>query len=215
MIVERLPLYGAALARLLHELGADVVGRSSTLTAGLRCLASRRPDLVVLDRDSADGDRDVLEAIHAVSAASPTTRIVLVLTRADGLSVRRAQRAGVCGCLLKSDNVDRLRRALKHILRGEAAYSEHVRARRPALRHPNARRPNRRSALANLTIRELQVLPYIARGFTVRETSDLMHLSPKTVEVYKMRLMRKLDIHDRVLLTRFAIREKLIPVWED
>jgi DNA-binding NarL/FixJ family response regulator len=66
-----------------------------------------------------------------------------------------------------------------------------------------------------LTIRELQVLPYIARGFTVRETSDMMHLSPKTVEVHKMRLMRKLDIHDRVLLARFAIREKLIPVWED
>jgi DNA-binding NarL/FixJ family response regulator len=69
--------------------------------------------------------------------------------------------------------------------------------------------------LAQLTARELQLLPYIARGLTVRQTAEIVHLSPKTVDVHKMNIMAKLGIHDRVTLARFAIREGLIPVWED
>jgi DNA-binding NarL/FixJ family response regulator len=59
------------------------------------------------------------------------------------------------------------------------------------------------------------VLPYIARGYTNHQIAEIVHLSPKTVDVHKTHLMAKLGIHDRVTLARFAIREGLIPVWED
>ena len=49
----------------------------------------------------------------------------------------------------------------------------------------------------------------LARGLAKKEIASLMHLSPKTIESHSSRLMGKLDIHDRVELARYAIREGL------
>jgi len=63
---------------------------------------------------------------------------------------------------------------------------------------------------ASLTHREMEVLRYIARGMSKKEIAKTMHLSVKTVENHSASIMSRLDIHDRVELTRFAIREGLI-----
>ncbi len=60
---------------------------------------------------------------------------------------------------------------------------------------------------STLTPREIEVLRYIAGGLAKKEIAGIMHVSIKTVEKHTEHLMRKLDIHDRVELARFAIRE--------
>ena len=62
---------------------------------------------------------------------------------------------------------------------------------------------------STLTDREMQVLRYIARGLAKKEIAEFMHVSVNTVDKHSAHLMRKLDIHDRVALARFAIREGL------
>lgn len=64
--------------------------------------------------------------------------------------------------------------------------------------------------LSTLTSREVEVLRYIARGMSRKEIASLMHLSVRTVECHCTNLMTKLNIHDRVQLARFAIREGLV-----
>ena len=59
----------------------------------------------------------------------------------------------------------------------------------------------------SLTTREVEVLRYIARGMSKKEIAQIMHLSYKTVDSHTVRLMTKLDVHTRVGLARFAIRE--------
>ena len=66
-----------------------------------------------------------------------------------------------------------------------------------------------RSARPGLTAREAEVLRYIARGMSKKELADTMRISIHTVNRHTTNLMTKLDIHDRVELTRFAIREGL------
>ena len=66
--------------------------------------------------------------------------------------------------------------------------------------------PNR-SRASTLSNRELEVLRYLANGMSKKEVAQTMHISVKTVERHCCNLMDKLDIHDRVELTRFAIRE--------
>ena len=56
----------------------------------------------------------------------------------------------------------------------------------------------------------MEVLRYIAAGLSKKEIADKMHLSVKTVQNHADRMMQKIDIHDRVELARFAIREGLI-----
>ncbi len=60
--------------------------------------------------------------------------------------------------------------------------------------------------LKQLTPREVQLLQRIAEGYRLREVAQFMHISLKTADCMRSRVMDKLDIHDRVRLTRFAIR---------
>lgn len=64
--------------------------------------------------------------------------------------------------------------------------------------------------LTLLTSRQLEVLRHLARGDSVKEIARQMHLSQKSVDSHKYRIMSKLGIHDRVELARFAIREGLM-----
>lgn len=77
--------------------------------------------------------------------------------------------------------------------------------------------PNLRQRLAKhdsgvgaLTPQQFRVLRHLAVGLSVKETARAMSLSHKAVDNHKYRLMHKLDIHDRVELARFAIREGLV-----
>ncbi len=214
IIVECLPLFSEALARLLEELGARVVGRTATFVAGLRYLKTVTPDLFILDRD-ATKEVDVTEMIRAVSAYSPTTQIVLLYGESGGLEVRRARRAGACSCLLKTDNVATVQRAFRRVLKKLAVRSAKGGERTAELRPLSGARSDGKPSLARLTERELEVLPYVARGLSIEQTAVTLCIRPKTVDVHRARLMAKLGIHDRATLTRLAIRESLIPVWED
>ena len=62
----------------------------------------------------------------------------------------------------------------------------------------------------NLTPREREVLKLIAEGYTSRDIATLLHRSRKTVEAHRGNLMKKLRVHDRVELVRYAIRKGLI-----
>lgn len=70
--------------------------------------------------------------------------------------------------------------------------------------------PRHRSRLELLTTREKQVLAYLARGMSKKEIANVDGASIKTVEHHCQNIMEKLDLHDRVELTRFAIREGLV-----
>ena len=66
-----------------------------------------------------------------------------------------------------------------------------------------------KTRISTLTNREMQVLRYIASGLAKKEIAEIMHVSVNTVDKHSAHLMSKLDIHDRVELARFAIREGL------
>jgi DNA-binding NarL/FixJ family response regulator len=63
-----------------------------------------------------------------------------------------------------------------------------------------------------LTDREREVLKLLADGFSIKEIAARLGLSVKTVDVHKSNLMRKLDLHDRAALVKYAIQRKLIRV---
>ena len=61
-----------------------------------------------------------------------------------------------------------------------------------------------------LTNRQQEILACLAMGDSVKEVARKLHLAPKSVEGHKHRIMKKLELHDRVLLARYAIRQGLI-----
>lgn len=79
--------------------------------------------------------------------------------------------------------------------------------RRPASAKPSN---SEHELLAGLTVRQREVLVFIAKGFTLKETARLMCLSPKSVDSHMHRIRGRLGIHDRVHLALFAVRTGLI-----
>ncbi len=68
------------------------------------------------------------------------------------------------------------------------------------------------NSLQSLSIRENEILCLVVDGKTSAEIGDYLHLSPKTVESYRSRMMQKLSISDMPELIKFAIRHGLISV---
>ena len=70
--------------------------------------------------------------------------------------------------------------------------------------------PETKSKSSLLSNRELEIIRYLATGLSKKDIATTMHVSVKTVNAHTANLMNKLDIHDRVDLTRFAIREGIV-----
>ena len=74
----------------------------------------------------------------------------------------------------------------------------------------NSKRPQ--TSYDRLSGREREILKLLAEGLTVKEIASRLNLSIKTVDVHKYNLMRKIDVHDRAELIRYAIQKRLIEV---
>ena len=123
--------------------------------------------------------------------------------------VVRAIREGAKGYLTKRSAPERLVEAIYKV-RGGGMYLTESAA--EALAVHTARGAEGRSALDDLSARELQVLRRLAMGQTNREIAEAYNISPKTVDTYRLRLLKKLALRNNADLSRFAIKHGLVQV---
>lgn len=116
---------------------------------------------------------------------------------------------GISGYLVKTDTLDGVIEAIRSAASGKKYFSPEVRSR--FVLNAGGASPDDRhqTLLSKLSSRELEVLRHLARGMSKKEVARTIHLSPHTVDKHASNLMKKLDIHDRVELARFAFREGL------
>ena len=113
------------------------------------------------------------------------------------------------GYVTKSQPEDTVLDAIRNVASGVAYFSPEVQGRIVVDNSgPRFARPVV-SRASTLTQRELEVLRYLARGMSKKEIAQTVHISVNTVNRHTSSLMNKLNIHDRVELARFAIREGL------
>ena len=212
VVAESLPVFREAILRMLsYDLGARAADSVDNVEAALDLITAIRPSLAVVDRDLPG--RAVLEALPLVREQSPETRIMLLAVHLSDTDVVRASDAGVRGYALKSDTVDELRRTMEGVLAGRVVFSRRLRERPVVRRACNSGRACMSGPFKDLTEREIQVLTYVAQGLSVKEIAALLNVCAKTVDGHKANVMDKLNIHDRVLLTHYAIREGLVSPW--
>ncbi len=108
--------------------------------------------------------------------------------------------AGVHGIIFKEDSLDSLCQAIQSVMGGGFHFS-------PAIELPLL---EDKKGTPSLTEREQQALCLIAEGFSTKEMADVLGISVKTAEKYRERMMSKLNLHDAVRLTHYAIRNGLV-----
>ena len=151
---------------------------------------------------------DVAEELVAIGSVA----LVFIAERLHDLQIEAALACKASGMLTGGESKDELLEAISKVAAGGRWYSKAVEQR---LAMTVGHRTGRRRGVTKLTSlskREREVLMFIAEGLSKKEIASDMHLSVKTIENHTAKLMNKLEIHDRVALTRYAICEGLVQV---
>lgn len=198
----------AGLRRLIEESGdMTVVAEAADGREALRAVESAPPDVVVVDL-SMPG-LDGLEVISRLHTAFPSLPLLVLTMHEEAQYVVRAIEAGAMGYLTKQAAPEQLVNAIRKVVGGSRFLTDEA-AEALALRV--ARGASGQSVLDTLSMRELQVLRRLAMGATNREIASMYGISIKTVDTYRFRILKKLDLRNNAELSRFAILNHLVEV---
>lgn len=194
--------------RLANEPEMAVVGMVGDANRAIHEAAKLKPDIVLMDIDMPG--MPCFDAAKIIRKTCPDTQIVFLSAFVHDRYVERALAVEAAGYITKSEHVGSIINAILGVANGGSYFSCEVQDRIVVdAKGTRLARKKQHSRTSTLTLRELEVLSYIATGMSQKEMAQTMHLSDKTVHCHSIKLMTKLDIHDRVELTRFAIREGL------
>lgn len=192
------------LRAVLQASGYRVVGESGDPTLALADLQRLTPALLLLDLHL--GERSGLELLTELQRRRLPTRTIVLSMSAQPRHVAEALRLGASGYVLKGSPSAELLGAIESVLQGRRHLSPDVAD--LAVQGLTAR--DEPAALDGLSARERQIIELVVRGRSSTEIGVLLHLSPKTVDSYRSRLMGKLGVSDVPALVRLAIRAGLI-----
>jgi len=182
-----------------------VVGEACCGDSAWEKTVELRPDVLLLDVEMPG--RETFGICRQLSKSQPETKVLFISGHTNDTYVDAAHEAGAAGFISKTEHADAVAGAIKTVAGGGRVFGKEFEARLAPKR--GARRARGASRLSALTPREQETLRYIARGMSKKAIAELVGISVKTVDNHCTSLMNKLDIHDRVELARFAIREGL------
>lgn len=166
-----------------------------------------KPDIILMDIDMPG--LSCFEAAATIRRQSPDSRIIFLSAFFHDRYIEQAMAVQAWGYITKNEPEDSVLKAIRKVFAGIAYFSPEVKA-RMVVDSQGARLASQgKSHASTLTEREMQVLRYLARGMAKKEIAHLMRISVNTVNRHTTSLMTKLNIHDRVELARYAIREGL------
>jgi len=189
----------------LSDSGAIVIsGEASSYTELRELLRSTACDILVLDINLPG--RSGLEIISTIKESHPHIRILIVSMYPEDQYALRCLRAGAYGYLNKAGDPDELARAVISIHQGRKYITPAV----SDMLVNHLASPSDEALHERLSERELQTLIKIATGKKLSDIAEELMLSPKTVSVYRSRLLEKLALGNNAELTVYAIRNKLV-----
>ncbi len=194
-------------SRLNRESDLSVVAVAANAGEAVARCEERHADVVLMDIDMPG--MDCFAAARRIREESPTTRVIFLSAFSHDRYIESALAAQASGYLTKDEPVEVVIAAIRKARSGIAYFSPAVQSRIVVDSEGASLSKPARSLGSLLSDRELEILRYIARGLSKKDIAAELDLSPKTVDNHSMNLMRKLDIHDRVELARYAIREGL------
>ena len=191
--------------RNLLERHYDLVGTVQDGQSVLNAARRLQPDLVLMD--VAMPVLNGLQAGHRLREQLPTIKLLYVSMYGDTPYVEEALRIGASGYVLKRSGWEELSRAIEAVLAGKQYVSRELSAAMPQ----SSVQPStpEDSSTRSLTERQRQILRLVAAGYTAKEIGRMLHITSKTVEFHKGRMMRQLQLQSTVELARYALMHGL------
>ena len=207
MVVDDHPMWRDAVERDLLAAGLDVVGVAANGHEALARFPAARPQVLVLDLQIPAPNG--VEVTAEVVKQDPSVRVLILSASGEQSDVLDAVKAGATGYLVKSASREELLEAVRRVARGDTVFTpglaglvlgEYRRLLDTPAHDPNA---------PQLTERETEVLRLVAKGLSYKQIAERLFLSHRTVQNHVQNTLRKLQMHNRVELTRYAIEQGL------
>lgn len=180
----------------------ELIGEAEGSADGLALCQKLSPDLVLLDAQLEDGDS--VELARLLLRRLPSVRILALLAEADPVRANRLQEVGIQGLIEMDQSVEILQEALLEVAAGRRYFTA------AAVRDQCRLRDDPRAFSKFLTGREQDVLRHVLEGRTSKDIAHRLHLSPRSIETFRYRLMRKLQVRNVAGLLEFAVRHGMV-----
>jgi len=182
-----------------------VVGEASDY-ASLRALLRARPEVELLVMDVGLPGKDGIDILKALRQELPKLRALIVSMYPEDQYAVRAFRAGAAGYLNKASAPEKLLEAVSQVIAGRKYVTPEIA--QALIENLNA--PNAGALHEKLSDREFQTLKLIASGKRLADIAEALALSPKTVSVYRARILEKMAMANNAELTHYAIKHGLV-----
>lgn len=207
MVVDDHPMWRDGVARDLQERGFEVRATTGDAVSALRIAKTVRPDVVLMDLDL--GDTSGVRASREITQEIPGTRVLVLSASEEHSDVLEAVKAGASGYLVKSASAEELVDAIQRTAAGDAVFTPGLAGLVLGEYRRMSETPDSESTAPQLTERETDVLRFVAKGLTARQIANKLVISHRTVENHVQSTLRKLQLHNRVELARYAIEHGL------
>lgn len=177
---------------------------NKAITKALEC----KPDIVLMDIDMPG--ISCFDAIQIIRSRAPKTKFILLTAYEHDEYLEQALRVKANGFVMKNEGVAALVDAVRNVAADRVHFSPEVMNRLVVKGDEIELENPPKSRLGTLSPRERELLRVLAKGLSLKETAAVLGINYKTADKQKASLMAKLDIHNRVELARFAIREGMV-----
>jgi len=195
----------------------SITGEAADGEEAVRLVEKQKPDIAFMDISMPK--LDGIEATKLIRQNTPETKVIILTVHEDEEYAFHVLRAGASGYLVKNASKKEIFEAIRSAMAGERFFSPGIsriivegfmKRDEEGKPRPGTEEKREQPGGQQLTKRELEVLAYIARGFTNRQIADALFLSFRTVNTHRANLMQKLNIHDTAGLVRHAISLGLV-----
>lgn len=205
MIADDHAIVRQGLKQILSETSdIKVTGEAETGFQAIKVARQHEFDVMLLDISLPD--RNGIEVLKQIKKDKPGLAVLMLSMHNEHEFAIRALKAGAAGYLNKQSAPAQLVVAIRQVAAGDKYVSPAVAQELANTINSDADKP----LYTTLSDREYQTLCFIAAGKTLSEISSEMFLSPKTVSVYRSRLLEKLKLSNNSELIRYAIKNNLI-----
>src|ERR1700737_835000 len=204
LLVDDHPVLRKGLVRLIDSKEEFVVcGEASTAVDAIALIRQLKPDVGSVDSRLAGTSG--IELTKTVRAEFHQMPVLILSMHEEALYATRALRAGAMGYIVKQDAIDNIAAALQEALNGRRYLSPVIAAQ---LQHngPDGQPRSTADPVSLLTDREFEIFELIGKGHEVREISDALGVSPKTVETHRTNIKEKLKLKNARQVARLAVQ---------
>jgi two-component system response regulator NreC len=189
---------------LSSERDIEVVEEVANGHAAINACIEHQPNIIIIDISMPDGAG--IPAIKKIKNQVPDTEIIVLTMHSDIGWVRSAVTAGASGFIVKQFAETELKRAIRSVLAGQPF----IKTNDIEGDYLDGKPIVKKKGKEILSERELEVLKYIAYGYTYQDIAEKLFLSVKSVETYRSRISKKLDLDTRAKMVRYALDNGLI-----